>query len=673
MLLLVVPCWPILITDSGRSAKLSILQRLLVSFKMPPPARRSCRNAERPDMSLVNATSRSDPELAASPSSPTPPSAVVRNAYAWSRRIDGPWRWTTRDDWIHRIHENGSPDWCRLSDEPLAELVKSNDGRQVWRIQLEDALVFVKLYLPPRGWVRLRHWLIASDAERERRVAEYACRHGINTVRPIASADATEPGNAPSGLLVTEGIPGAVPLNEFWSRLDLGARTTRAAKNTVIGRVARLIAHAHQCGFEHTDLHAGNVLLSGTESDACQAHFVDLHNIRIGRPVSDVAVIRNLAQFHQWFRLHSPLTDRLRFLERYLQWRDAFEPTGAYGRRLGLRADEMLAALEVAARRHANALYAQRDRRATRPGRYFTRLRLSHGWRGYAYLACKHPVDGSPASQATLTPRQWKDWLCHPRRLIGPEQIGCVIKKSPSAMVFRSRLQAEAASLEVVGKRSRPRHLGKRIQNLFRPSRAMRTWRLANALLNRQVPTARPLAVVERKRFGLVLDSLLLTECIEHAHDLDVLLSLPLRERTAAEQYRLKSGVSAALARVFRLLFARGFIHRDFKASNVIVQWDPAGDEPPRVLLVDLDGLRKCGKPQRRHWIRALARLGASLEHCRRVTRTDRLRFLKQVLVQPGRPEPQWKPAWRDIARRARRRDPKSPRFDRMMAKLSEI
>lgn len=579
-----------------------------------------------------------------------------------------------RGDWARVLQGSDSPNWTQPDSSPSAAMVKTNEGRQVWRLRVGGKLVFAKLYFPPHGWARLRRALIGSDSTRERRVADYARRHGISTVQPVASADRSTQGSGPVSLLITEGLPNALPLNEIWASLPVEDPRTRRTKNIITDRVARLIAHAHQNGFEHTDLHAGNILIDALPGGDYRALFVDLHNIRIGRAVGDRAVIRNLAQFHQWFRLRAPLTDRLRFLARYLHWREAYESSGTFGRRVSGDAHELRAAIEKTAGAHANALYAKRDRRTARSGRYFSRLKLPGGWRGHAFLKSKHPVTGSVASTLTFEPARWREWLADPSRWTRTQESRYAIKQSASVTVCRSRLPVEGQDLDVICKRSLARNLGKQIKNCFRPSRAVRTWRLANALLNRQIPTARPLAVLERRRMGILLDSLIITEYIEHAHDLDTLLTVQLRDFDPDRQRRVKRQVSEALAGVFRSFHARGFVHRDMKAPNIVVQWDPQADDAPRVLLVDLDGVRQVRRVRERDWIRALMRLNISVDHCRRVSRTDRLRFLKACLIRPGHPDPQWKPVWQQVARLcSKKRQRKQLQFDRMMAKYGRI
>jgi len=560
----------------------------------------------------------------------------------WDKRSQGRWRWQIHPDWIPFFEAEDCPDWLELACDPRARLVKANDGREVWAVQAGRDVLFAKVGRPGRQWARWRRLLFGSDAARERRIADYAADHQIDTVCPVAVADAPIQGRKPTSIFVTIGLPGAEPLNERWSRLEPADATTRKIKNQIIDAAARLIAHAHQNGFEHFDLHAGNVLIQ-PHGNRYRALFVDLHNVRTGRCVSDAAVIRNLAQFNQWFQRYALLTDRLRFLDTYLHWRKVLQPTSAYGRNLGCNKRELLDRLARAARKHADTLYAKRDRRIMRTGRYFAGLVLDQGWRAHVFLASKH-----------VEPRQWKDWLRDPTRWVSFADRSRIIKDSQSATVCRAELELQGGeTLPIIVKRALGRSFFKRIRNIFGTSRPMLTWRRGNALLNRQIPTARPLAVVERRRFGLRLDSMVITEYLENAKDLDTLLTVSLRELSTHEQRRIKGEIVESLARAIRRLHERGFSHRDLKAPNVMVQWDPESADAPRVLLIDLDGLKPARRVSFERQLRAITRLNVSLDHCKRVTRTDRLRFLIRYLQRPGRADPQWKPVWSAIAARS--------------------
>jgi Lipopolysaccharide kinase (Kdo/WaaP) family len=501
-------------------------------------------------MTSLNATSSASRTLA----EPKPELSVLPFAGEWSTRRMGQWDWRLHPAYSFLL-EPGGPDWTRLQDDPRAVQVKSNDGRHVYRVQLERGLLFAKVGLPPRKWHgRLRRRWSGTDAERECRVAAYAAKHGIETIRAIASAEAPAQGRNPTSILITVGLPSSEPLSDVWSRLDPDDRASRRIKNHIADEVARLLAHAHQNGFEHYDLHSGNVLLDALSPGRYRPLFVDLHSVATGRPVSDRGVIRNLAQFNQWFRLHATLTDRIRFLRRYLVWRDTLQGEGAYGRRLGMGTSELVRRLESAARKHANGLYAQRDRRVLRDGKYFTHIDLDDGWQAHVFLEAKHPVAGSRASEMVFTKDQWREWLRDPIKLVQPTSRRDLLKDSASATVCRASLPHPGGEIEVVCKRSTGKNPFKRFLGIFRRSRPMTTWHRANALLHRQIMTARPLAVLERRRFGVVLDSILVTERIENPIDLDTLLTVTMRNMPARRQVWLKANVIDKLARVVRQL-----------------------------------------------------------------------------------------------------------------------
>ncbi len=616
-----------------------------VRLVLPSTPTRAWVSRRDSDMTSLNATSPAPSPLAEA----MPALNTALPAQEWLVRRIGVWSWRLHPSWSFLLEPN-APDWSRLEDDPRAVEIKSNDGRQVWRVELERGLVFVKVARPARKWPRLRRRLFGSDAARECRVAAYAAAHGVETIRTVACGEAPIEGRQPTSILITIGLPRSRPLSEVWSGLDPDDPQTRGAKNEIIEEVARLLATAHQNGFEHYDLHSGNVLLDESQG-RFRPMFVDLHSVRVGRSVPERAVIRNLAQFNQWFRLHAPLTDRIRFLDQYLHWREITLPASAFGHRLESDRVELLDRLEEAARTHANALYGKRDRRVLRSGRYFARLRLGNGWRAHVFLEAKHPVAGSRASQMVFTAQQWRSWLSDPLRWIRPGSPRDVLKDSATATVCRARLPHPDGELDIVCKRASQRSPWKRLQTLVRRSRPMATWRRGNALLHRQILTARPLAVLERRRLGFMVDSMLVTEGVEHAIDLDTLLTVTLRGLPEARGRWLKLRVLDGLVTATKTLLERGFRHRDFKAPNIIVQWDPDSGVDPRIVLVDLDGVLPLRGSAESAGRQMLMRLNVSLDHCRRVTRTDRLRFLKRYLSRYGCPTAEWKPLWRELAR----------------------
>ena len=132
------------------------------------------------------------------------------------------------------------------------------------------------------------------------------------------------------------------------------------------------------------------------------------------------------------------------------------------------------------------------------------------------------------------------------------------------------------------------------------PSRSLSAYRVGMSLHASDVPTPRPLAVLERKRAGVVTADMLLTDWVE-APDLSRLLAWS----DPAE----RANLIASAARSSALLPAASCRHRDLKASNLL-----STPDGPLLLVADLDGARPCADgPSHRLRVRDLSRLMVSL------------------------------------------------------------
>jgi len=569
-------------------------------------------------------------------------------------------RWEVREDCLSLLTGADAPDWTNLIDDPRAERIKHNAQRSVWRIPCGGKVLYAKVYRPA-GWLdRLKNARRGPASCTEWKVSRHAESRDLRTVRPVAcGVDRDRPASAPS-VFLTEELAGAQPLDLYWESVK--ARTEVHDRHRhgrlLIEALAELIAAAHRCGFWHHDLHAANLLVQPHASQRPVVAFVDLHSVRIDTPVSEAEAVRNLVQINQWFARHATRSERLRFLKTYLAYRNGASGAEGIAQNAAARAERagwVERTLAIAGR-HAASLWAKRDRRVLRSGKYFDRLRLADGWRGHAALHCKRPVPGSRASQLAFSLDQWQQWLEDPSRFFAPDRPELILKDSHSGMVCRAELNVDGEPLRVICKRGRSRTLFKRLWYLVRPSRPVQTFRSGHALLHRELPTAYPLVALERRVAGLVVDGLIITEEIPDTEDLDCLLRIRLPRESADRQRRVKAQLIDELVSLYVRMHDRGCMHRDMKAPNLLVQWAAQRDDPPRVTLVDLDGLsvrRQLRWPQ---CLRMIMRLNVSLDPCRIVTLTDRLRFLKAYLA--GRPQRlrEWKTIWRELAAASQRK-----------------
>jgi serine/threonine protein kinase len=184
---------------------------------------------------------------------------------------------------------------------------------------------------------------------------------------------------------------------------------------------------------------------------------------------------------------------------------------------------------------------------------------------------------------------------------------------------------------------------------------------MGHALIDRRLPTPRPLAVVHRLRFGLWWEGYLVTEKVENACELhehlDRIHTLPPADRRSAFLDCL-----GRVARLVRDLHKRHVSHRDLKAANVLV--GPGG----AVTLIDLVGvrtLRRLGTPRR---VKDLTRLHASFRADPRVSRTDKLRFLATYLDWALVGRDGWKAWWRAVAQATKAKVARNRRRNRPLA-----
>jgi tRNA A-37 threonylcarbamoyl transferase component Bud32 len=180
------------------------------------------------------------------------------------------------------------------------------------------------------------------------------------------------------------------------------------------------------------------------------------------------------------------------------------------------------------------------------------------------------------------------------------------------------------------------------IKDLFRSSRARRTWVAANSLHMRDIPVALPLAYLEKRRFGILLESYFVTEAVTGTN----LRQTFNRYDTTGAGQKEKRALVHALARVVKKMHAHGVSHRDLKANNIVAQ-----ERAPHqfdLFIVDFDGIR-IGAVSWHRRAKDLARLVRETQRHSCFSLSDRVRFLKTYL---GGKEKEWKTAWASMAKK---------------------
>lgn len=429
------------------------------------------------------------------------------------------------------------------------EVLRLLPGRRlVARVDVAGQRAIVKLFI---GSGARRYWA------RERRGCAHLAAAGVAT--PALLGELREPSGgrqhrAAHGLLF-EDLHEAQPLS--------------AADGAGLLRAVAHLARLHGAGCRHVDLHLQNFL---RRPDAAEVFMIDGDGVR-RRPLGRRGSINELALLCAQC---PPLEDaRLPGIYRVY----------AAQRGWPVPQDDGAAAL----RRLAAATRAQRRRRLRRylkkAQRPCSDYLCERSWRRYL-VAVRGAWDGG-----------LERFAADPQRLFA---AGEVLKAGNSATVARLRLDGRSYIVKRYNLKG-PAHA---LRRAVRPiARFRRAWLNGQRLHMLEIPTARPLLLLER-RWGPLRGVAYLV--MEDLGDLDLTTEI---DGNGLSDERLTQVVD-----LFRALHAAGLSHGDTKSSNFLV-------DARKVSLIDLDAMRDSASGQRRDLRRFLANFAGHDEVRRRFGR----------------------------------------------------
>jgi len=562
-------------------------------------------------------------------------------------------------------------EWVRSG---RAVVVKRNLQRTVYRVTLPAGTAFVKVCRTntPRAWVREILRPPKARLEFENALRLQALGLGCTTALAWGEPDSRWPGDS---VIVTREQADAEPLDAYLT--DRLPGTHLGVRRQLAVELGRFVARLHDAGVRHPDPHPGNVLVEVPPSRVPRFFLLDVHSVRFGPPLSWAESCHNLVLLNRWFQMRATRADRGRFWRAYAAARTTLELATASSQHAG----------EVEAATFASNLrfWAARTGRYLGNNRQFRKVKRG-ALRGHAVKELPDAVldllwtdpdavfarpgvvllKDSPSATVGVVPFQWgsddmgevptaphlsplgrgrtgeavpgegtvsEEKTPHPvaAQPTSPQrgEVGRT-GSCPDRVRGESPPDASPPRQFAILKRFRLKKRLASLRNLFRRSPALRSWVNGHALLDRGLPTARPLAVLHRRRYGLPAEGYVLFEVVEGA------VALP----DAVTRFDRRA-LADRLGRLLRAVHDRQVSHKDLKAPNILVT--PAGDP----VLIDLVGVTTGRPVPELQRIRELTRLAASFVDSPAVTRTDRLRVLRAYLpANRG----DWKKWWTRIA-----------------------
>jgi len=475
--------------------------------------------------------------------------------------------------------------------------IKSSKVRDVVHIPSDgDRPALVLKIFKARGLKQLiRSQVLGQPALREWRALGVLRLGGVAAVQAAAVGLERFFGLPARSYLATWSAEGCSSLEE----LLLNKKPLPGSRGSLAAGIGDIVRKMHCCGVLHKDLHAGNILVTGSGRPV----LIDLHGARIHAKLSFKKRLRELASFAGAFVVHARRHDRLRFVRAY-----GPENLGAGTLKEAARL------LGHAARDRLYDTLKKFDVRTMKPGRLFRVVRI-HELKGMA---------------------ERSDRAVELARFLGPfpeERLktdGRLIHSGAGTRVYRLVWAGTAYMVKVYMKPG----LQNALKGLVRASRAGQSWINHHRLMFRGISAPKAVLYLEEPFISPAGRSYMVSEWLSGHETLDRFVETGDRASFLDVLYRL----ARTIARMHMLFLS----NRDLKAQNILV--NPAGE----VSVIDPDGIAPVKEPDTYIIARDLMRLNASFPPGSSVSSSDRLRFLKAYCASSGLSGSRLQALWRE-------------------------
>jgi len=433
-----------------------------------------------------------------------------------------------------------------LRDLPShGKLLKSRPYRQIWRFEFNDKPYYLKFY--PRTGGALKRLFRGSPAWREFSSLQLLQKKKIPSPHAISHLSGYTLNGAKGDAVLIDAIEPSQQLDLYFNEHLL--RAEPVPNRYHLGQqLINLIEQLGKSGLGHSDLHLGNFLLKDD-----QLYLLDGYAVRPdGLKTDDVLFLaHSVSRFATRTELHRG-------------WQTLGE---------GAPPPRKNSARQRNWRKFLESAVSDND--------YFGRIRIGD-FSGHFFKHHKLPRRWSRASQLEFTEQDWqREW---PNLLarIESDQLD-IIKRSKSGDVLAAQIVLSGRPLDVIIKRPRRSKWYRYFTEIGRGARARRAWLKGWSLVARDIPTAWPLLLMEKRILGYAIDQLIIFERVPGT----LLTDLDLNSLDASARQDL----FRRLGRTLRNLEAAGLSQYDSKSTNWIILPDEKLGPVP--VMIDVDGIRR--------------------------------------------------------------------------------
>lgn len=337
--------------------------------------------------------------------------------------------------------------------------------------------------------------------------------------------------------VIYEHVPSNIDIEFEWME-----RQDEKTVRSMLFAMQDVVIVQHQNGLFYTDLHPHNFIFS-----EAGVHLTDTTDVRCENYRIALTVDKSLRNLVVLYAQVPPMFHAL-----------ILEAFDSYCLKRGWRINNALRD------RMSDLLY---HRRCARMKRYLRKAFHSSS----TFISKIRFFDKFSAKRAEFTD-ELQSFLNHPKEFL---KDAAVIKNGRTCTGFRTNLNGKP----VVVKQYNVKSFWHLIRLNSRESRAMRSWRNANAMQLLSVLTAAPIAYIEKPFWGMVQGPAYFV-----CEYLDGELLQNYLPKIADDQQALLN-VSGQLLKILKILKLFRIVHGDLKATNFIIKQG-------KLYLIDLDGMK---------------------------------------------------------------------------------